>query len=161
MVCINGLYHLPQPKYDKKQSENLDGRKIMFNFEVRSYESADIIEHKSPQTTKPPILFECVVLDVYTRNSMLFAYHSVRTACLSICVLGRLAVPVVVWVCLQYALFLFYKPFKILKLCYTLNVRYADTKRPTSMALDTFVMIAVPNWMSTIVPSKRFNTENC
>ena len=40
----------------------------MFNFEVRFlWEMHKIVELKSPQTTKPPILFGCVALDVYTR----------------------------------------------------------------------------------------------
>ena len=50
-------------------------------------------ELKSPQTTKPPILFGCQALEVYTRIIKHCSPPMVRTACLSVCVLGAWRCP--------------------------------------------------------------------
>ena len=87
----------------KKESENnVYARyfsKKMFNFVMCSLCGAhNIIELKGPQTTKPPILFECVALEMYTRIiKHCSQLHSADCLFIRMCT-GRLAVPVVVWV---------------------------------------------------------------
>ena len=57
-----------------------------------------IVELKGPLTTKPPILFGCLALEVYTRIiKTLFATYGADCLFIRMCT-GRLAVPVVVWV---------------------------------------------------------------
>ena len=124
----------------------------MFNFEVCFLREAhDILELKSPQTTKPPILFGCVALEMYTRIiKHCSQLHSADCLFIRMCT-GRLAVPVVVWVACGTHFFININALVL----WIQNVQNADRKTLSSMENAMNVLVAITSGRPIIANLKK------
>lgn len=110
----------------------------MITFRTYSAVNADIRRTESPQTTKSPILSGHVCSrNVHEDNQTCLASIRVRTACLSICVPRRLAMPVVCMVSFGFV------PFFIKKLV-MITVYSKDEFRAAAKAGEKKIVVKGP-----------------